>query len=263
MQKVALITGGTSGLGLVLAEEFARHGYDLLLVARDVERLVFTAKMIEGTFHVQVLTYSKDLREEGAAEDVYGFCQEQGLAIEALVNNAGSGTYGPFCDTFIDDNEATVQLDIVSLIDLTYLFLHNMRERGHGFILNVASTAGFQPGPNMAVYYASKSFVLSFTQSIAVELEKTGIGVTCLCPGPMKTPMLEKSGLSRSRIEKSFKPMDPAYVAAVAYRGMVKKKVVIIPGRKNKFRAFCSRFFSLAEIRRMMAKITAPLPEKK
>jgi short-subunit dehydrogenase len=137
-----------------------------------------------------------------------------------------------------------------------------MRERGHGFILNVASTAGFQPGPNMAVYYASKSFVLSFSQSIAEELRSSGIGVTCLCPGPMKTPLYEKSGMSRSRISKSFKPMDPSDVARIAYHGLLKKKVVVIPGRKNKFRAHCSRLFSLRTIRHMMAKITAPLPEK-
>lgn len=260
MDNVALITGGTSGLGYALAKVFAEQGYNLLLIARHQEELERTAKNLKNLYSVDILTLANDLRNDNAAEDIYGFCRERGIQVEILANNAGTGTYGPFLDTYVDDNEATVQLDVVSLINLTYLFAHDMVERKRGFVLNVSSTAGFQPGPNMAVYYASKSFVLSFSESVATELKDSGVSVSCLCPGPMQTPMLERSGMLGSHIIRSFKPMDPDKVARMAYAGMMKRKVIIIPGAKNKRRAVACHFFPKAVIRYQMSLITRPLP---
>jgi uncharacterized protein len=263
MKNVALISGGTTGFGLALAEEFASHGHDLVLLARSQPELFATAQAIEKTYSVEVEVFARDLREAGAARDVYDFCQKQGIRVETLVNNVGGGTYGPFADTYIDDNEATVQLDVVFLIDLTYLFLHDMIAAKHGYVLNVSSTAGFQPGPNMAVYYASKAFVTSFSESLTMELRGKGVTVTCLCPGPMKTPMLRQSGIDKSHIVKIFKPMDPAVVAKIAYAGMMKKKVIIVPGGKNWRRVVAVRFFPRAIVRRQMVAITRPLKEPK
>jgi len=201
---------------------------------------------------------SIDLREETSAEAVYGFCRENNIQVEALINNAGTGTYGPFADSFVDDNEAIVQLDVVTLLDLTYLFLHDMKERGQGYILNVASTAAFQPGPNLAVYYASKAFVESFTEAIAEENRGTGLRISTFCPGPVDTPFLKKAGMDTSKVVEVFKPQDPVKLAEIAYKALMKGTVVIVPGAKNRRRLFATRLFSRARIRKMMAKITAP-----
>jgi short-subunit dehydrogenase len=258
MKKVALITGGSSGIGYALAEQFSAHGYNLLLVSHSLEKLQKAATALQDKYHNEIAIFPQDLRNDTSAEAVYGYCRDKGIEVEVLVNNAGCGTYGPFVDTFVDDNEAIVQMDVVTLIDLTYLFLHDMLQREKGYILNVASTAAFQPGPYVSVYYAAKAFVLSFTEAISEENQGTGVVISCLCPGPTNTPFLTNSGMGRSNIINEFPPMDPNDVAKEGYAGLMKGQVVIIPGRKNRFRAFCARFFSHKYIRRKMKKIAEP-----
>jgi short-subunit dehydrogenase len=258
MKKVALVTGGTSGIGLALCEQFAEHGIDLVIVSHNQENLDKTASFLQGKYPVSVVTILSDLTHEDSAEEVYSKVKEKGLVVEYLVNNAGVGTFGDFLDSYIEDNENIVQIDVVTLIDLTYHFLHEMVERKSGYILNVSSTAAFQPGPRMAVYYASKSFVLSFSEALHEELKGSGVKVSCLCPGPTKTPFLEKSKMDRSSIVKDFKPMAAARVAKVGYKGMLAGKAVVIPGSKNRFRAFAPRLFSRASVRRTMSRLTKP-----
>lgn len=256
MDHVALITGGSSGIGYALANEFARHGYNLLLVARDEERLKKACAELGSAYQVQTRYLASDLRDSSAAETVYGFTRENQIEVDALVNNAGVGTYGDFSETFVDDNEAIVQLDVVTLIDLSYLFLHDMLLRKKGYILNVASTAAFQPGPKMAVYYASKAFVESFSEAIAEENRNSGVVISVLCPGPTSTPFLATTGMEKSQVVKTFKPLLPKEVAEYAYRKMMKHQVVIIPGSKNRFRAFAVRLFSRKWVREHMSEMT-------
>jgi short-subunit dehydrogenase len=263
MKNVALITGGSSGVGYALAEEFASHGHDLVLVAGNEAALKQAAERLKAEFKIDVLTFQADLRDDTSAEAIYSYCREKGLSIDALVNNAGAGTYGPFAESSADDNEANVQIDIVTLIDLTYLFLHDMKQRHQGYIMNVSSTAAFQPGPNMAVFYASKSFVLSFTEAIAVELKGSGVAVSCFCPGPIQSEFLEQSGMDKSKVVKKFKPLDVRKAAKAAYEGLYKGKVVVIPGGKNKRRAFAVRLFSRKAVRNMMSRITSPIVDEK
>jgi NAD(P)-dependent dehydrogenase (short-subunit alcohol dehydrogenase family) len=150
MNHVALVTGGSSGLGYCLAREFAKHGFNILIVSHNPTANDDAVGHIKNDFHVEATSLTIDLREDTSAEAVYGFCRENSIQVDALVNNASSGTYGPFAESFVDDNEAIVQLDVVTLLDLNYLFLHDMKERGKGYIMNVASTAAFQPGPNLS-----------------------------------------------------------------------------------------------------------------
>lgn len=258
MKNAALVTGGSSGVGYSLAEEFASHHFNLVLVSHNPENLGKAKAAFEKKYGVEVLTLEQDLRDPNSAENVYSFCREKQVEVEALVNNAGAGIYGPFASTFVDDNEAIVQLDVVTLIDLTYLFLHDMLERKRGYILNVASTAAFQPGPNLSVFYASKAFVESFTEAIAEENKHSGVKISVLCPGPVNSQFLEKSGMQQSVLLTKFPPVDPQTVASYGYKKLMAGRVVIIPGRKNRFRAFCTRIFSRKAIRGMMSKITAP-----
>jgi short-subunit dehydrogenase len=258
MNHVALITGGSSGLGYCIAREFAKNGFNILIVSHNPSANDDAVAKIKQEFHVQVLSYTIDLREDTSAEAVYGYCRENGIEVEALVNNAGTGNYGPFAESFVDDNEAIVQLDVVTLIDLTYLFLHHMLEAGKGYIMNVTSTAAFQPGPNVAVYYASKAFVESFTEAIAEENCHSGIAISAFCPGPVASPFLKNTGMDRSVLVEKFKPGDPEKLAHYAFEKLMKGVVVIIPGGKNKRRVFATRLFSRKRIRHMMAKITAP-----
>jgi uncharacterized protein len=258
MNHVALVTGGSSGLGYCLAREFAKHGFNILIVSHNPTANDDAVGHIKNDFHVEATSLTIDLREDTSAEAVYGFCRENSIQVDALVNNASSGTYGPFAESFVDDNEAIVQLDVVTLLDLNYLFLHDMKERGKGYIMNVASTAAFQPGPNLSVYYASKAFVESFTEGIAEENRGSGILISVFCPGPVDTPFLKKAGMDRSKVIEKFKPENPEKIAAYAYRKLMHGRVVIIPGGKNKRRVFATRLFSRKAIRRMMVKILAP-----
>lgn len=235
-EKTALITGASSGIGYELAKLFARDGYRLVLVARDRARLESQAVEFKKLGSPQVLTMAKDLADLEAPDDVFAFTQRAGVKLDVLVNNAGFGSRGAFATSDLDTELDMMQLNMVALTHLTKLYLPQMVARRNGRILNVASTAAFQPGPFMAVYYASKAFVLSFSEAVAEELSGTGVTVTCLCPGATATAFAERASLSDSMLFKRG-TANAGDVAREGYAGLMKGKRLVVTGSRNRFMA--------------------------
>jgi short-subunit dehydrogenase len=257
MSKTALITGASSGIGYELAQQFARDKTNLVLVARDEARLNQIAHEIQSAHHVSVTVIRADLARAGAAAEIYAGTLRAGIAVDYLINNAGFGLGGSFLDTDLQGELDMLQVNIVSLVHLAKLYLRDMRERRSGGVLNVASTAAFQPGPFMAVYYASKAFVLSFTEALAEELRGTGLTATALCPGPTATDFQRRAKIENVRLMKS-KPlgmMSAAEVAETGYRGFLSGKAVVIPGLMNKMAVQSLRISPRAIVRKIARKL--------
>lgn len=229
----ALITGASGGIGCELAKLFAKDHHNLVLVARNAPRLAQVADELQRQFGITVTTVAVDLTEPTAPQSLFAQLQSAGLAVDILVNNAGYGRYGEFADVPLEENLGQIQLNVTALTELTKLFLGPMLERRSGRIMNVASTAGFQPGPLMAVYYATKAYVISFSEAIANELADKGITVTCLCPGATETGFAGRAGNDATRLFKNLRPMDAKAVARAGYRGLLKGKTLVIPGFRN------------------------------
>lgn len=238
--RVALITGASDGIGRELAKCFAAHKNHLVLVARGEEKLKHLAGEISSAHGVHVSCVSLDLSDPDGARKLHQKVLELGFTVEFLVNNAGVGTFGLFAETDLDRELRMMRLNMISLTALTKLFLPGMLKRGHGRILNVASTAAFQPGPLMAVYYASKAYVLSFSEALANELKGTGVSASVLCPGPTQSGFQQSAGMDSSKLFRRG-VMSASDVAEVAYRGLVKGRTTIIPGWRNKILAFSVR----------------------
>lgn len=257
MGKTALITGASSGIGYELAKCFAADGTDLVLVARDLARLNQIASELQSTFKVSAKAIAADLSRAIAPAEIYRETERASLAIDYLVNNAGFGTLGAFYDTDLQSELDMMQVNMVTLVHLTKLYLLDMRNRNSGGILNVASTAAFQPGPLMSIYYASKAFVLSFTEAIADELRGTGIIATALCPGPTVTDFQRRAHMEHIRLTKSspMGMMTAIEVARIGYRGFLKGKVIVIPGLMNKLGAQSVRITPRAAVRRIARKL--------
>ena len=236
-----LVTGASSGIGYELARRFARDGHDLVLVARGRERLEELAGELGGPAGVAVKPIVKDLARPGAAGEIFAELRRESIPIGILVNCAGFGVYGPFVDTDLTAELEMMQLNMVALTELTKLAVREMRRAGGGRILNVASTAAFQPGPRMAVYYATKAFVLSFSEAVAAELSGTGVKVSTLCPGPTRTGFGRRAGMEGARLFRA-RVMDAASVADAGYRGLQSGRTLIIPGLRNKLFALAARF---------------------
>jgi hypothetical protein len=229
-----LITGASGGIGLELAKLFARDKKNLVLVARSKEKLETISQKLVEDYGVEVITIAKDLSRVDSSTSLYEEIKSKDIFIETLVNNAGFGTSGEFSDSDLNSELLMISLNVLSLVVLTRLVLSDMTVSGTGRILNISSTSAFQPVPNMASYGATKSFVLSFSEAIRVELEGYGIQVTTLCPGPTKTEFFESAKVKTS---KSFeaKLMSPEKVAKVGYIALKKKKHIAVPGLSNKF----------------------------
>jgi short-subunit dehydrogenase len=225
MKQTALITGASSGIGRELARVLARR-YDLVLTARREELLNSLAAELQTQTRVRVVPL--DLAQRGAPQKLFDSLRDE--TIDILVNNAGFATYGPFWETPLDDETQLLQLNIVALTQLTKLFLLPMRERNRGKILNVGSTAAFQAGPLMAVYYASKAYVLHFSEALATELEGTGVSVTALCPGPTESEFQTRARMTMSRLVQG-QLMSAREVAEIGVRGMEQHRRIVIPGR--------------------------------
>jgi uncharacterized protein len=257
MGKTALITGASSGIGYELAKCFAADGTNLVLVARDLARLNQIASELQATFKVSAKVIAADLSRAIAPAEIYRETERASLAIDYLVNNAGFGTLGAFYDTDLQTELDMMQVNMVALVHLTKLYLLEMRNRSSGGILNVASTAAFQPGPLMSIYYASKAFVLSFTEAIADELRGTSIAATALCPGPTATDFQRRAHVEHIRLTKSspMGMMTATEVAKVGYRGFLKGKVIVIPGLMNKLGAQSVRISPRAAVRRITRKL--------
>lgn len=236
MEKWALITGASTGIGRELAEVSAADGWNQILVARNQGRLQVVAEELRAVHKVQTRALPIDLSTTGAAEKIFEALRE--LPISVLVNNAGFGTYGAFVDTVLNEQSDMVQVNVMALMQLTRLFLQPMLERKSGRILNVASTAAFQPGPKVSVYYASKAFVFSFSYALADELAGSGVTVTTLCPGMTKTEFQKRADMKESG---PFGTMSARSVAEQGFRGMMLGKRVVIPGMMNRIGAFFAR----------------------
>ena len=246
----ALITGASSGIGLELARVFAREGYELVLVARSGQRLQEIAAELKSA---TVRAIAKDLTLTGACEDIF----REVPSVDVLVNNAGFSTFGKFAGQPLAEQLNIMQLNMSALVILTRLYLDGMIAAHHGRIMNVASTAAFQPGPLMAIYYATKAFVLSFSEAIGNELEGTGVTVTTLCPGPTATSFQERAQMQNSGLVKGKKIMDARTVAEAGYRGMMAGKTVVIPGLRNRLLAQSVR----VSPRSMVTKVVRAMQE--
>lgn len=241
--KNVLITGASTGIGLELAKVFAKNGYNLFLVARNEEKLKEIASNLSSSFKINVEFVAKDLSKIEAADELFENIKSRNLQIDILVNNAGFGLFGEFKATDMNREIEMINLNITSLVKLTKLFLPSMIHRRSGRILNVASVASFQPGPLMSIYYATKSFVLHFSEAIAYELKESGVTVSSLCPGPTLTEFQSTAKLDRSKLFSLLKPMSAEEVAIVGYNEMMRGKTIILPGLLNKLSANSHRFF--------------------
>ncbi len=250
----ALITGASMGIGLELARLFAKGGTDLVLVSRNEEILNELGEEFRREKEIEVKVVSKDLSQANAAVEVYEELEGEGIVVDEVVNNAGFGSLGTVAKL-----ESKVQLDMIqvnvsALTELTRLFLPSMLERKRGGILNVGSTAGFQAGPNMAVYYATKAYVLSFTEALAEEVRGTGIRVSCLAPGPTRTGFGERSGMENTRLFK-MGMMSAGRVARAGYEGFRSGHLLIIPALKNKGGINLIRFLPRFLVRRLVHRL--------
>ncbi|MGH7179308.1 MAG: SDR family NAD(P)-dependent oxidoreductase [Tepidisphaeraceae bacterium] len=237
----ALITGASAGIGRDLATIMAGRGHDLILAARDLARLEALASELRQRNSIRIEVIASDLSEPAAPQRLYDQIAVKNLPIEILINNAGRGTHGPFHESDVAAQLAMLQLNIVALTHLARLFLPAMVARKSGRIMNVASTAAFQPGPLMSVYYASKAYVLSFSEAVAEELKHTGVTVTALCPGPTLTEFQKRAGIENSRLFERG-AMDSFSVALKGYDGMMCGRRVVIPGLSNRLLANAVKF---------------------
>ncbi len=232
-RTTTLITGASGGIGYELAKLFAKDHHNLVLVARSDAKLTQFADELHRRFAVSVKTVALDLAAPTAPPLLFEQLQREGIAVDILVNNAGYGKLGEFAAVPGEESLGQIQVNVTALTYLTRLFLGPMLERDSGKILNVASTAGFQPGPLMAVYYATKAYVISFSEALANELAGKGVTVTCLCPGATATGFASRAGNDKSRLFKQLRPMDAKTVALSGYRGLMAGKTLVIPGLKN------------------------------
>ena len=248
-RPVTLITGASAGLGAEFARQCAARGEALLLVARRRDRLEALKSEIGGDVHV----IAADLAEAGAAESLMAQVAAEGLAVATLINNAGFGGGGAFAGQPLDRQREMIDLNVRTLTLLCHLALGPMIERGKGAILNVASTAAFQPGPGSAVYFATKAYVLSFTEALHQELKGSGIKVSALCPGPTATEFGEVAGYKGPAL-KRFKG-DAAGVVKAGLDGLDRNRAIVIPGFANKAGAQASRWLPRSTVRRIIASV--------
>ncbi|MFP2925600.1 SDR family NAD(P)-dependent oxidoreductase [Pyxidicoccus sp. 3LG] len=254
-RKVALITGASAGLGEQFAECFARDGHDVILVARGAARLEALAARLEQAYKVTAHVFPADLGRPDAPQQLFEAVRAKGLAVEFLVNNAGFGSAGPFLEQDVAREAEMVEVNCTALLKLTHLFARPMRERGSGRILNVASTAGFQPGPYMATYYATKAFVMSLSEALAYELKGTGVTVTCHCPGATHTEFAQRAGNDKSRLFQRSGVAKASDVAAHAYAVMKRGQVLAVHGLLNKLGAVMVRFGPRSAVRAIAANL--------
>jgi short-subunit dehydrogenase len=245
--QTALITGASMGIGVDLAECFAKDGYDIIVTARSEAALKDVAANLAAKYKIKATPIAVDLGTPGGGEKLAAAIAAQGLTVDALVNNAGYGIAGAFEGSKLSEQLGMIDLNDRALVELTHIYWPRMLANKRGGILNVASTASFQPGPLMAIYYASKAFVLSFSEALWKEAEGTGVHVTCLCPGPTVSNFRERAGTGKTNLAKNLgNAMGSAPVAQQGYRGWQKNRRVVITGARN----------------RMLARLTPFLPRK-
>jgi short-subunit dehydrogenase len=240
--QTALITGASGGIGYELAKLFARDRYNLVLVARSADQLNQVATELQNQFAITAKTLALDLAAAPAATFLFDQMQREGVEVDVLVNNAGFGAFGDFASMDEDEILGQIQLNVSALTQLTRLFLPAMLARRSGKIMNVASTAAFQPGPLMAVYYATKAYVLSLSEALANEVAGTGVVVSCFCPGATATGFAKRAGTENSRLFKKVGAMNAETVARDGYRGLMAGRTLVISGAHNWLVAESVRF---------------------
>lgn len=239
MREVAIITGASAGIGYEMSLLFAGKGIDVLLVARNELRLQQIRKAMEKEYPVRVYALATDLSTPDGVDDVLDLVNAEGLRVRYLVNNAGFGVYGNFIERSWQKYAEMIALNVESLTALTYHFARQMVDAGKGRILNVASTAGFQPDPYFAAYGATKAYVISLTEALHKEVEGTGVTVTVLSPGATRTEFMDRADMGHTKLfDRGV--MTARDVAAVGFKGMMQGKLHVIPGWKNRVMAFLS-----------------------
>jgi len=254
MEHVALITGASRGIGLAFAELLAQLKYNLLLVARNQDRLILVQKRLQNDFDVKVDILSVDLSLAGSSQELIDFAQKKRIGIEVVINNAASGYCGGYSNLSWHQEMQMIHLNIISSVHLTKYFLNEMIERNSGSIINVVSTAAFSPGPYMSSYVASKAYLLSYTESLAEEIKGSRVRLMALCPGPTRTDFHHQSGMPVSNAELRRMPT-AGQVAVYGWRLLQKNKVVVIYGWPNKILVGLAKFLPRSLVRSTMAVI--------
>ena len=250
-RSCVLITGATAGIGYELSKLYANEGYNLILIARNESKLNKCKYKLNLLYNVNIHTLALDLSVDNSCEKIKNYVDRKNLSVDILINNAGIGSFGYIAEIELEEERKLIDINIKSLTELTKLFLPSMMENGEGAILNVASTAAFCAGPKMGVYYASKAYVLSFTEALYEEVKDKGIKVSCLCPGAVNTEFQDKAGIKKNKIaEKNL--MSPKEVARIAFRDFNKGKTIIIPGFKNKLMVYLNKFMPRALSRKII-----------
>jgi len=252
--STALITGASSGIGRELAMVFAQNGWDLVLVARRADKLQELSQELQQAHKISAHTIPLDLTDPAAPQKLLRETAAHSLQVDALVNNAGVGSYGFFADIDVESDVNLLEINITALTKLTKYFMRPMIVRKKGYILNVASTAAFQPGPLMAIYYASKAYVLSFSEALSNELEGSGVSVTALCPGAVRTGFQEAANMTGSKLFKHV-TLEASRVAREGYEAMMRGKRVAVPGLKHRLMVLGSRFTPRAIVLRVVRRL--------
>jgi short-subunit dehydrogenase len=261
--EIALITGASSGIGLHLASEFARNGHPLVLVAPDQAQLEGIATDLVYKYGNFVRVIPKDLQKQESAREIYLELHQSGISVDILVNNAGHGFRGRASELPIDVDLSMVRLNIEAVLRLTKLFLPPMIERGEGRLLNTASIAAFEPGPMLAVYHATKAFVLSWSEALATELQDSGVTVTALCPGATDTDFFPKAGMMATRAFQGQNVMSPQEVARAGYEGLMRRQLFVVPGGMNKALVAARRVLSESAQAKMNQRFYEEMPPEK
>lgn len=253
MNKYTLITGASEGIGLEMAKLFARDKHNLILVSRNEVKLNNIKQRFEKKYGICVKILSLDFSVDNSCMELYRFVDENNLIVDNLINNVGIGSYGEFINSSEGFEDYIININIRTVTILSKLFLKEMKDRGEGRILNVASTAAFIGGPKMAIYYATKAYVLSLTEALFEEGKAYGVLVSCLCPGAINTGFQEKAGIKKTESSKKL-IMNSRTVAEIAYRDFNKGKAIIIPGYINKILVTLTKFLPRSISRRIVLK---------
>jgi uncharacterized protein len=240
--KTALITGASGGIGEELAKVFAAYGFDLVLVARTETKLITLGDALSAQHNIRCTTIPADLALPESPAEVVAQLTKQEITVDVLVNNAGFAAYGQFQEIELDEQLRMIRVNIATLTELTHRLLPGMLARRRGKIMNVASTAAFMPGPLMAVYYATKAYVLSFSEALNSELSGTGVTVTALCPGPTSSGFQSRANMEDSRLVRGREIMGADVVAAAGYDALMANRPVFVPGRSNWATSLMPRF---------------------
>lgn len=258
MKKTIVITGASGGIGRELSEIYAKKGHDLFLISRDERKLERVKETLEEDYGIRVGYFPIDLAKPGSANIVFEEMQTRGLQVDLLINNAGFGLAGRFEENDHQREVDMINLNITTLMELSKMVLHQMKKRSSGHIVNIASVAAFLPGPYMAVYYATKAFVLSFTEALSEELKGSGVFVTAICPGPTISGFQKEAEMESLKVLRFSNVMTSEKVAQLAVKGIEKKKVIVVTGLMNKLIVQLPRISPRAFVRKVVGSLQRP-----